>query len=388
MIDPLDTERMSHYHGDFGGGAGGGDAASKRANKRNNKKKMAIEIECEIENYETDSRNRKYYEGYSYFSQKEKGIFDGKFSKPINKSQERYFRLLNQRSQKVVCAVGPSGTGKTTLATEVGIRNLLLGNVGKLILVRPTVAVDDEQLGFLPGGLEDKMAPWLRPIYDILYQFISPKEVQSMIENKEIELSPLAYMRGRTFKNCWIVADEMQNSTINQMKMLLTRIGHGTKLVITGDLDQHDRGGYGNGGGAGGGSGMEVNGLEDFTNKLRKKRSSSISSIEFTREDVEREEVVKEILELYGDDDLKKSSYITEIMMGSSPATASSLADFMAGREEVGRSEVGSAAAAAAASDGSSEYSRESSESDNDSVHPSPIEEEVMGDLELEDMDE
>ncbi len=373
------------FHDDGHYGAGGG-GASKRANKRNNKKKMAIEIECEIENYEADSRNRKYYEGYTYFSQKEKSIFDGKFSKPMNKSQERYFRLLNQASQKVVCAVGPSGTGKTTLATEVGIRNLLLGNVGKLILVRPTVAVDDEQLGFLPGGLEDKMAPWLRPIYDILYQFISPKEVQAMIENKEIELSPLAYMRGRTFKNCWIVADEMQNSTINQMKMLLTRIGHGTKLVITGDLDQHDRGGYGNGGH--GGAGMEVNGLEDFTNKLRKKRSSSISSIEFTREDVEREEVVKEILELYGDDDLKKSSYMTEIMMGSSPATASSLADFMAGRGEVGSAVALSSSSEGSGGSVSSEYSQESSDSESDSVHPTAIQEEVMGDLELEEMDD
>ncbi len=370
------------FHDDGHYGAGGG-GASKRANKRNNKKKMAIEIECEIENYEADSRNRKYYEGYTYFSQKEKSIFDGKFSKPMNKSQERYFRLLNQASQKVVCAVGPSGTGKTTLATEVGIRNLLLGNVGKLILVRPTVAVDDEQLGFLPGGLEDKMAPWLRPIYDILYQFISPKEVQAMIENKEIELSPLAYMRGRTFKNCWIVADEMQNSTINQMKMLLTRIGHGTKLVITGDLDQHDRGGHGPGG-----AGMEVNGLEDFTNKLRKKRSSSISSIEFTREDVEREEVVKEILELYGDDDLKKSSYMTEIMMGSSPATASSLADFMAGRGEVGSAVALSSSSEGSGGSVSSEYSQESSDSESDSVHPTAIQEEVMGDLELEEMDD
>ena len=129
------------------------------------------------------------------------------------------------------------------------------------------------------------MAPWLRPIYDILYQFITPKEVQNMIENKEIELSPLAYMRGRTFKNCWIVADEMQNSTINQMKMLLTRIGHNTKLIITGDLDQHDKQKNG-----------EINGLEDFINKLRRKRSSSISSVEFSHNDFEREEDVKEVL--------------------------------------------------------------------------------------------
>jgi phosphate starvation-inducible protein PhoH len=294
------------------------DFYKKKVNKRNNKKKMYTDIYEEIEIYEIDERNRKYYEGYDHFSQKDKAVFDNKFSKPLNHSQEKYFKLLNHKEKKIIVSVGPSGTGKTTLATEVGIRNLLLGNVSKLILVRPTVSVDDEQLGFLPGGLEDKMAPWLRPIYDILYQFISPKEVQSMIDNKEIELSPLAYMRGRTFKNCWIVADEMQNSTINQMKMLLTRIGHNTKLIITGDLDQHDKQKSG-----------ELNGLEDFINKLRRKRSSSISSVEFTHNDIEREEVVKEVLELYNDDDVKKSLYFNEILLSSSPATASSLTNFM-----------------------------------------------------------
>jgi phosphate starvation-inducible protein PhoH len=294
------------------------DFYKKKVNKRNNKKKIYTDIYEEIEIYEIDERNRKYYEGYEHFSQKEKSIFDNKFSKPLNNSQEKYFKLLNNKDKKIITSVGPSGTGKTTLATEVGIRNLLLGDVSKLILVRPTVSVDDEQIGFLPGGLEDKMAPWLRPIYDILYQFISPKEVQSMIENKEIELSPLAYMRGRTFKNCWIVADEMQNSTINQMKMLLTRIGHNTKLIITGDLDQHDKQKNG-----------EINGLEDFINKLRRKRSSSISSVEFSHNDIEREEVVKEVLELYNDDDLQKSSYLNEVLLSSSPASVSSLTNFM-----------------------------------------------------------
>ena len=294
------------------------DFYKKKVNKRNNKKKIYTDIYEEIEIYEIDERNRKYYEGYDHFSQKEKSTFDSKFSKPLNHSQEKYFKLLHHKEKKIIVSVGPSGTGKTTLATEVGIRNLLLGNVSKLILVRPTVSVDDEQLGFLPGGLEDKMAPWLRPIYDILYQFISPKEVQSMIDNKEIELAPLAYMRGRTFKNCWIVADEMQNSTINQMKMLLTRIGHNTKLIITGDLDQYDKQKNG-----------EMNGLEDFINKLRRKRSSSISSVEFSHNDIEREEVVKEVLELYNDDDVKKSSYLNEVLMGSSPASVSSLTNFI-----------------------------------------------------------
>lgn len=294
------------------------DFYKKKVNNRNNKNKIYTDIYEEIEIYKIDEKNRKYYERYDHFSPKDKEIFDSKFSKPLNNSQEKYFKLLKNKEKKIIVSVGPSGTGKTTLATEFGIRNLLLGNFSKLILVRPTVSVDDEQLGFFPGSLEDKMAPWLRPIYDILYQFISPKEVKSMIENKEIELSPLAYMRGRTFKNCLIIADEMQNSTINQMKMLLTRIGHNTKLIITGDLDQYDKQKSG-----------ELNGLEDFINKLRRNRSSSISSVEFTHNDIEREEVVKEVLELYNDDDVKKSPYFNEILLSSSPDTASSLTNFM-----------------------------------------------------------
>jgi phosphate starvation-inducible PhoH-like protein len=144
-------------------------------------------------------------------------------------------------------------------------------------------------LGYLPGTLEEKMAPWVRPIYDILYQFISPKEVTQLIEEKIIEISPLGYMRGRTFKNCWIVADEMQNSTISQMKMLLTRLGENSRLVITGDLEQYDRN-------------NELNGLDDFLTKFRGKRSTSISSFEFQRSDIQREEVVKEVLDIYGGD--------------------------------------------------------------------------------------
>ena len=173
-------------------------------------------------------------------------------------------------------------------ATEYGIRNFLTGVYDKLIFTRPSVSVD-EDLGYLPGTLEEKMAPWVRPIYDILYNFITPKEVTYLMEEKIIEISPLGYMRGRTFKNCWIVADEMQNSSISQMKMLLTRLGENSRLVITGDLDQFDRTG-------------EMNGLEDFLNKFRGKRSSSISSFEFSRNDIQREEVVKEVLEIYAGD--------------------------------------------------------------------------------------
>ena len=155
----------------------------------------------------------------------------------------------------------------------------------KLIFTRPSVSVD-EDLGYLPGTLEEKMAPWVRPIYDILYQFITPKEVLQYMEDKVIEIAPLGYMRGRTFKNAWIVADEMQNSTISQMKMLLTRLGENSRIVITGDLDQFDRVG-------------ETNGLEDFLQLFKGKRSSSITSFEFERSDIQREDVVKEVLDIY-----------------------------------------------------------------------------------------
>jgi phosphate starvation-inducible PhoH-like protein len=151
----------------------------------------------------------------------------------------------------------------------------------------------DEDLGYLPGTLEDKMAPWVRPIYDILYQHMSVKDVTALLEEKVIEIAPLGYMRGRTFKNCWIVADEMQNATVAQMKMLLTRIGENSRIVVTGDLEQRDRVIT---------EGEGVNGLEDFLDKFRGKRSSSIGSFEFDRSDIQREEVVKEILDIYGGD--------------------------------------------------------------------------------------
>ena len=109
------------------------------------------------------------------------------------------------------------------------------------MITRPAVSVD-EQHGFLPGTLEEKMDPWLRPIYDVFYKFITPAQVNNLINKQQIEICPLAYMRGRTFDNAWICADEMQNSTPQQMLMLLTRIGKNSKLVITGDPAQHDRG--------------------------------------------------------------------------------------------------------------------------------------------------
>lgn len=261
-----------------------------RKPRKQNEKEIVAEYYNEIEREKERSatKQRNFYENMQYLSPNEKAKFEQRFTKPKNESQDIYTTLLRQKSKKIVIANGPAGTGKTLFATEYGVKNFLLGTYEKLIFTRPSVSVD-EDLGYLPGTLEEKMAPWVRPIYDILYNFMSPKEVTAMLEEKIIEIAPLGYMRGRTFKNCWIVADEMQNSTVSQMKMLLTRLGENSRLVITGDLEQYDRA-------------NELNGLEDFLSKFKGKRSSSITSFEFQRSDIQREEVVKEVLDIYSGD--------------------------------------------------------------------------------------
>ena len=260
----------------------------KKGKKGGNKKAMRREMDEDLYYYKQDNNtdidlftNNK---SYQYYSDKEKNTINQKFSDPRNYSQKKLLGFLQNPNYKIIIASGPAGTGKTLFSIEQGIKKYMEGKVEKLILTRPSVSVD-ENLGFLPGTLEEKMMLWMRPIYDIFHNFISPKEIEKLIEEKIIEICPLGFMRGRTFKNSWIVADEMQNSTISQMKMLLTRIGENTKLVITGDLEQNDL--------------KDKNGLEDFLDKMKGKRSSSINSVEFNNEDIEREDVVKEVLELY-----------------------------------------------------------------------------------------
>jgi phosphate starvation-inducible PhoH-like protein len=155
--------------------------------------------------------------------------------------------------------------------------------VERLVLTRPAVSVD-EQHGYLPGNLEEKMAPWTRPMFDALHRWYPAKKVRDMVDNQQIEICPLAYMRGRTFDKAWIIGDEMQNSTPSQMKMLLTRIGEGSKMVVLGDPDQHDRG-------------FEENGLTDLMKRIG--ISDSIGHVQFTEDDVIRAEVIKEILRIY-----------------------------------------------------------------------------------------
>jgi phosphate starvation-inducible PhoH-like protein len=210
------------------------------------------------------------------------------FSTAKNARQHTYLTYLHDPAKKIVLASGPAGTGKTLLATQAAVQFYLRGTVEKLIFTRPTVSVD-EDLGALPGSLEEKMAPWMRPIYDVLYEQLTPPVVSKLIANEVIEISPLGFMRGRTFKNCCIVADECQNCTENQMKMLLTRLGENSRLFVTGDLDQCDLKL----------KNYERSGLEDFLTKFRGKQSDRIASVEFEIADCQREAVVEEVLEIY-----------------------------------------------------------------------------------------
>tara|TARA_B000000475_G_scaffold272172_1_gene272314 strand:+ start:2099 stop:2827 length:729 start_codon:yes stop_codon:yes gene_type:complete len=205
---------------------------------------------------------------------------------PKNDHQRDYNRVL-YGMKPMVFAVGPAGTGKTMLACYAAIQGLNDDSFKKIILTRPAVSVE-EDIGYLPGTLEEKMDPWTRPIMDIFAEFYSQAQIASMIKEKIVEICPLAYMRGRTFKNSFIIADEMQNSTPNQMKMLLTRIGDDSKMVITGDLKQHDRK-------------YDENGLKDIYERIKGRTHKRIECITFEHTDIERSPIVKDILDIYGD---------------------------------------------------------------------------------------
>jgi phosphate starvation-inducible PhoH-like protein len=206
---------------------------------------------------------------------------------PRNKNQETYVLSLLDPTKDIVFGVGPAGTGKTLLAVQVAVKLFKQGDIDKIIVTRPAVSVD-EDLGFLPGTLEDKMAPWTRPIFDVLRDYFNAKEIEGMIQEGIIEIAPLAYMRGRTFKKSFILADEMQNATPNQMKMLLTRLGEESMMAVTGDLAQADR--------------LKDNGLIDFTKLLESQGSESLDVIQFAQGDIERHKAVAEVLRVYGDE--------------------------------------------------------------------------------------
>ena len=212
---------------------------------------------------------------------------------PRTKNQEKYVDFLNDDEINLIIAVGPAGTGKTLFACLKAISQLKSGEINKLVVTRPVVTVE-EDIGFLPGNIVKKMDPWTRPIFDLFLEFFSKSELDNYIYNNIIEISPLAFMRGRTFKNSFIIADEMQNSSPNQMKMLTTRIGINSKMVITGDLKQSDL--------------PKDNGLCDLIDKIQKynnhfnetnKFENLIRIIDFEKQDIERSEIVKKIIDIY-----------------------------------------------------------------------------------------
>ena len=208
---------------------------------------------------------------------------------PKSLNQEKYVDLLENEQRLIVFASGPAGTGKTMLAVLAALKAFRAGECSRIIITRPAVGVDDEQHGFLPGTLDQKMAPWTRPIFDIIEEYYRPQEVARLLEEKYIEIAPLAYMRGRTFKNSWIIADEMQNATPSQMKMLLTRLGENSKMVVTGDTQQADRR-------------AKDNGLLDFQSLMTNFKSRYIAGVEFAVTDVRRHPAVAEVLKLYGEE--------------------------------------------------------------------------------------
>ena len=203
---------------------------------------------------------------------------------PKTTTQQKYVDCLNDDTIKILLGIGPAGTGKTMFVCNYAIQELKQRKTNKIILTRPIVSTDEE-LGFLPGNIHSKMEPWTKPIFDIFLETFTKQELTDLIKSDVIEISPLAFMRGRTFKNAIIIADEMQNSSPNQMFMLTTRLGHNSKLIITGDLNQSDR--------------SYDNGLFDLMNKLKQTKSPLIDIVQFQNEDIERSEIVKTMMNIY-----------------------------------------------------------------------------------------
>ena len=205
---------------------------------------------------------------------------------PKNVAQERYIDALEDQNINIVFACGYAGSGKTYLATLYAIQCLKNGTCDKIVVTRPNIAVDDKDIGFLPGDILKKMSPWTRPVLDVFEEYYSVKEITSMIEENIIELVPLAFIRGRTFKSSIIIVDEAQNTTKSSMLSALTRIGEGSKMIVTGDTRQTDRG--------------HENGLADFLSRFEKSRR--IAVCHFDKKSVERHPIIGEILSLYGEE--------------------------------------------------------------------------------------
>lgn len=219
---------------------------------------------------------------------------------PRSKNQLEYYNALGNLQNRIVIGIGPAGTGKTLFACQTALEDLKTKQIKKIVITRPLISVEREDIGFLPGSMNDKMDPWTKPILDILCELLNKETVEKMVLSGVIELSPLAYMRGRTFKDTFIIADEMQNSSPHQMQMLTTRIGHGSKLVINGDLQQSDY------------RRRTENGLQDLLNRIyiyrgeveshfpsHQPASGDIQIVHMNDTDIQRSPIVSTILSIY-----------------------------------------------------------------------------------------
>lgn len=206
----------------------------------------------------------------------------GKTIVPRTVNQAAYLNSIH--NSPVTFGIGPAGTGKTYLAVVMAIHYFLKGKVERIVLTRPAVEAG-ENLGFLPGDLIQKINPYLRPLYDALFELLTPERVTSLIEKGSIEIAPLAYMRGRTLNNAYIILDEAQNTTMSQMKMFLTRLGTNSKFVISGDITQIDL------------AKPQFSGLIQSRKIL--KNIDGIEFINFSREDISRHPIVEKIVEAY-----------------------------------------------------------------------------------------
>ena len=240
-------------------------------------------------NFAVCFNTQKGYKCYTNLYMKRKTQGNANLYIPRTEKQKDYVKYLDDNNSKVIVSLGPAGTGKTLFACQKAINQLKTEEINKIIITRPVVTVEEE-IGFLPGNIIKKMDPWTKPLFDIFLEYFSKTELDIMLMNNKIEICPLAFMRGRTFKNAFIIADEMQNSSPNQMKMLTTRLGDNSRLVITGDLKQSDI--------------KTDNGLNDFILRLNKYQyennsTTLIKLVEFNNIDIERSEIVKKIIEIY-----------------------------------------------------------------------------------------
>ncbi|MCK1543279.1 PhoH family protein [Bradyrhizobium sp. 179] len=203
--------------------------------------------------------------------------------KPLTEAQRLYGAAI--RASRVTFGIGPAGTGKTWFAAALAAEALLAGEIERIIITRPAQEAADEKMGFLPGELDEKIEPYFRPVRDALEERLGSGQLEYLIKSKTIEVRPLAFLRGATFKRAMIIADEMQNSTVTGMKMLLTRMGEGSTMVVNGDPDQCDL------------PDPAKSGLLDAIDRL--KHVQCVSAIHFGVEDIVRDSVVQEIVEAY-----------------------------------------------------------------------------------------